>query len=138
MSTKIFYLSGPCKWAKVYQPDEFNGQQRYKIDLYLTKKELAALADSGSKVKVKQDDDGKFATFSRKAITEIKGEMKDWGPPMVFGADGKEEFKADIGNGSNVTIKISVYDTAMGKGTRLEAVRVDKWVEYVKSDEKAF
>lgn len=130
MTTKIFYFSGPCKWAKLQTPDSYNGQDRWKIDLYLTKKDLKILEESGSKVKIKEDDDGKFVSFSRKTTMEVKGEVQDLGPPMVIDKD-KQPFDKEIGNGSLVTCKVAIYDTRMGKGTRLEAVRVDEWKEYV-------
>lgn len=129
MSTKILYFSGPCKWAKVHTPDEYNGQESYKVNLYLNKADLRTLTDAGSKVKIKEDDDGKYVTFSRKKIQEVKGELKDMGPPMIIDAE-KKAFTDDIGNGSEITVKVSIYDTRMGKGTRLEAIRVDKHVAY--------
>lgn len=135
MSTKIFYFTGPCKWAKVHKPDTYNGEDRYKIDLYLSKKELAKLNESGSKVKLKEDDDGKFVTFSRKTQMEIAGETKILGKPMVIDAN-KQDFDKDIGNGSLVTCKVAIYDTKMGKGTRLEAVRVDEWKEFIPTQQQ--
>jgi hypothetical protein len=129
LSTKIFYFSGPCKWAKLSTPDEYNGQESYKINVYLNKADLRTLDEAGSKIKVKEDDDGKYVTFSRKKVQEIAGDLKDMGPPMVIDTN-KESFTADIGNGSDVTCKVSIYDTRMGKGTRLEAVRVDNHVVY--------
>jgi hypothetical protein len=39
-------------------------------------------------------------------------------------------FTDAIGNGSTVTAKLSIYDSKFGKGTRLEAVRVDEHVPY--------
>lgn len=129
MATKIFYFSGPCKWAKVYQPDDYGGDLRYKVNLYLNKADLRTLADSGSKVKVKEDDDGKYVTFSRKQSQEINGEVKELGPPLVIDAE-KNPFDAEIGNGSEVTVKVAIYDTRMGKGTRMEGIRVDKHVPY--------
>lgn len=96
----------------------------------MSKKGLQDLAEAGSKVKVKEDDDGKFVTFSRKTELELNGEIKPLDPPMIIDKD-KQPFKEDIGNGSLVTVKAAIYDTKMGKGTRLEAVRIDEWKEYV-------
>jgi hypothetical protein len=35
-----------------------------------------------------------------------------------------------------VTVKVDVFDTRKGKGTRLEAVRVDKLVPYIDNSKK--
>jgi hypothetical protein len=51
-------------------------------------------------------------------------------PPEVLDKDN-QPFTKLIGNGSTVTCKVIIYDTIKGKGHRLEAVRVDDWVEYV-------
>jgi hypothetical protein len=59
---------------------------------------------------------------------------------VLFTEDGEEKDFEDptrIGNGSTVTCKISVYDTQLGKGHQLEAVRVEELVEYVKTEGEA-
>lgn len=87
---------------------------------------------------MKTDDDGKYVTFSRPISKIIKDETKEQGPPWVLWEVEGEEVDFDdprrIGNGSVVTCKISVYDTRMGKGHTLEAVRVDDLVEYNPED----
>lgn len=126
MATETFYFSGTCKWAKVYKPD-MKFEPQYTIDLYMDDESWDSYADSGLRLKKKEDEDGEYVGFRRKvAGPEWKPDM---GPPTVIDAKGNE-FKELIGNGSKVTIKVDVYDTKMGKGHRLETVRVDEHVKY--------
>lgn len=128
--SKFHYFTGPCKWAKVYDPDEYNGERKWKIDVFLNKNEIKSLKESGLKLKVKEDEEGlKFVTFSRPVVKEIKGEMVDFDPPKVLDKD-HNPITDLIGNGSLVTAKVLVYNSAMGPGHRLEAVRVDNLVSY--------
>lgn len=134
MSTQTYYFTGKCKWAKLATPDEFRGQTKYKINLYLDKKGLRELNESGVRLEVREDTDGKYVGFSRPESKTMKDELVELGPPWVLEEkDGEEVDFANperIGNGSTVTCKVSVYDTRMGKGHTLEAVRVDNLVEY--------
>lgn len=133
MSSKYLYFTGPCKWAKVYEPDEFNGEKKWKIDVYLNKAGLKDLKDSGLKLKVREDDEGnRYVTFNRPLFKEIKGELKEFEPPRILDADGKTPITDLIGNDSIVTVKVQAYDTSMGMGHRLEAVRVDELKRYEK------
>ena len=130
MATQTFYFSGKAYWARVYEHnlDEYLGVKKAVIELELDPEQRALLKKSGSKVRLDLKDDGTIrAKFKRNFVNEKIPELG--GLPSVFDADGKP-FSDLIGNGSDVTIKVSVYDTQMGKGTRLDAVRVDTLVPY--------
>jgi len=131
MATSAVYLSGKAKWAKVYQPDD--KYQNWTVQLYMDKDSLKKYQESGMSMAIKEDEDGKYVTFRRPMAKLIKQEMVKFAPPTVVDSDGNT-FDKTIGNGSDVTIKVLVYDTMKGPGHRLEAVRVDKWVEYIKPD----
>lgn len=137
MTTKYYYFSGPCKWAKVYEPDDFQGERKWKIDVYLDKRQLKELKESGIKLKVREDEEGgKFVTFTRAMFKEGKDKnLKEYTPPRILAADSKTEITDLIGNGSEVTVKIETYDTSLGKGSRLAAVRVDKLVKFERAEE---
>jgi hypothetical protein len=137
MSTSYLYFSGPCKWAKVYDPDDFNGEKKWKIDVFLNKAGLKDLKDAGLKLKVKEDDEGnRYVTFNRPVFKEIKGELKEFDPPRVLDKDGKTPITDLIGNDSIVTVKVQAYDTTMGMGHRLEAIRVDELKKYEKQEQQ--
>jgi len=135
MATKKVYLSGPCKWAQLLTPDtKFN---RFKINVYLDAESKKKFVESGSALQWKKDDDGEYVTFGRPVSKLMKGEIVKFGPPKVV--DSKGEPLTDlVGNGSEVTVQVDVYDytgpRGPGKGTRLEAVRVDKLIPYVKAE----
>lgn len=130
MSTSTVYATGTAKWARVYRGQEDTKfGVKYSIELFPDEKSLHNLKASGSRVKARENEDGVFFKFVRDATKEIKGEMKDLGPPKVVDSEGKA-FSQLIGNGSKVTVKLAIYDSRFGKGTRLEAVRVDEHIPY--------
>jgi hypothetical protein len=131
MATTAVYLSGKAKWAKVYTPDE--KYQNWTINLYMDKDNLQKYQESGMTMNVKKDEEGPYVTFRRPQVKLIKQEMVKFGPPIVVDSEGNP-FDKTIGNGSEVTVKVLVYNTMKGPGHRLEKIRIDKWVEYVKQD----
>lgn len=133
MASKTWYFSGTCKWAKVREPDK--KYEKYSIDLYMQPDQFAKYQESGAQLKVRTGDDGEYVTFSRPCRRIIKGELVEMGPPDVLTGDGGTlDEKTLVGNGSHVTLKVVVFDTVKGKGTRLEAVRVDELVAFSKPD----
>ena len=131
MATKYYYLKGKCKWVKARKPDE--QYANYTMNLYLDEPSKAVFAESGIQVNPKEDDDGKYYTFRRPHEKLMKGEAVIFGPPKVFAADNTE-FDGLVGNGSEVTVKVSAYDTKKGIGHRWESIRVEKLVEYIPAD----
>lgn len=106
---------------------------------------------------------GDYIKLDRDAHKVIKGNMVHFSGPVILNNEGKvivdyvdrEENKriysfssADknkverrgkpilIGNGSRVRVKIAVYDTIKGKGTRLEEVQVLDLIEYERSEKR--
>jgi hypothetical protein len=131
MATKSYSISGTCKWAKVHAPvDAFdkNKPKEYTIDLYMNTENMDVFKQSESQLRVKEDDEGKFVRFRCPSQVMINGEE------VVFKPDVLDEngvpTTEPIGNGSAVTITIDVYDTRMGKGTRLKKVEIDRLVPY--------
>ncbi len=127
MATNVWYFSGTAKWCKVEKPDPKFGN--FEVNLYMDNPSWDRYAQSEMQNKVREDEDGKFVTFRRPAQKLVKDELKKFGPPELLDEDGNE-YEGLIGNGSEVTVKVSVYDTVKGKGSRLEAVRIDKLVPY--------
>lgn len=130
MATETFYFSGPCRWAKVHSPDKM--YNKYSIDVQLEGDELKKFKEIKLRNSVK--DDG-WVTFRRDPnhTVYVNGEKVPAGAPKIVDPSGN--LVPDlIGNGSTVTIKISVYSYnnvhGKGKGSRLEQVRVDKLEKY--------
>lgn len=129
MASKVFYFSGKCKWAKLAKPDA--KYSNFGIDVYLDAKSWDAFKKSDLQLKVKKDDDGSYVSFKRPVSKLIKGELVEFGPVETLDAEGDALPDGTlVGNGSDVTCKVVVYDSMKGKGHRLEAVRVDTLVEY--------
>lgn len=134
MATQIYYLSGKCKYAKLNVPDERYGD--YKLDLYLDDASWPKWHESGMQGEVKQDEGGKYVTIRRRPRQDYGGKIIEWGKPKVIDKDGNP-FTDFIGDGSSLTVKVQVYDTRFkGKGKRLDTVRVDVLVPYVKKQEE--
>jgi len=140
MATEFVKLKGTAKWARVFEDNrdlygfegaakEYGGQ--YVIDVYADKENLDKLKASGSRIRPKLDTDGKmFVKFKRKH--EGPFEAASGAPKVTNKAGDVWSFEDDgpIGNGSEVEVDLVVYDTRMGKGTRLEGVKVLSLVEY--------
>lgn len=128
MATTTHYFSGPVSWAKLRQDnlDTYNADDpKSKITLSMNKEDYDRLKSTGSRLRPKINDEGMYdITFSRRFNADDNG-----GLPDVIDANGNP-FDGLVGNGSKCTIKFVVYDTRLGKATRLEAVRVDELVEY--------
>jgi len=144
MATRKVKLTGIAEWAKVFETnrdmDGFDGVYRdhdgaCTIDLIMDDDNLAALKASRSMKKGTPDPEGRGTKvkFIRKFNTG-----KDWdsGAPIVTWADGSSynyDTDGTIGNGSNVEIELSVYDTSRPNivGTRLDKVKVVDHVTYI-------
>lgn len=147
MATKYYKFTGKANWAKVYEPEEFRGAVNWKIDLYQDKKNLEQRKAAGIQSKIYEDENGQYVTFKRPKIKTIKGVVNEFHGPTIYSADGeplvtyeksedgKEWVRVGtpvlIGNGSEVEVTVAVYDAgAMGKGQRLESVKIIDLVEY--------
>lgn len=145
MASKQFVISGEFYWAKVYEghEDEYNGVQKYKITVVPDDKGWNEFKKAGLRLKVKpssSDANDKSVTFSRqkegKPWVSEDGETRilGGGAPRVFDSDGNIlDENTLIGNGSKGAVLVEVYDTKMGKGHRLEAIKVYDLVPYTKS-----
>lgn len=130
MATKYYKFKGPCKWAKLHTPDQ--KYNNYQINVYLDDEGIKQLKDSGLQLSLKTDEDGSFVTFRRPQQKIIKGQLVDLGKPRVEDKDRKP-LEALVGNGSMVTVDVSVYDTLKGKGHTMMGVQVTDLVIYERS-----
>jgi hypothetical protein len=139
MSTQILFLEGKAKWAKVHPGqedikfvDKEGKGKRSKIDLYPTAEAMIIFKTSGGRKEVKQAEDGEFIQFSRTIDQELgkDGHILGFPEVVITKGDHIEPFTENIGNGSDVVLKVAIYDSKFGKGTRLEGVNVIKLVPY--------
>jgi hypothetical protein len=133
LATKEIYLTGKIKWAKgLAEMDE--KFKSYSCAFYPTEKSLIDYKQLDLKTKFRMDDDGESFSLRRPDSKIFNDEVKKFGPPEVFMEINGVKTVVDplkLGNGSDVTVKIAVYDTGYGKGSRLEAIRVDNYIEFI-------
>jgi hypothetical protein len=147
MATEYLFIEGTAMWHKHEEPDE--KYKNFTTDLYVSKEWDEKLQKAGIQLKRRINDkeevtlpDGSKTRvhykMKRPAEGMINGQHKIYGPPDVRIATGEvvdgvpqtEKFTGKVGNGSNITLKLEVYDTFKGKGTRWIGSRVDNLVEY--------
>lgn len=134
MANDFFYFTGVAEWAKVQKPDE--KYQVYTVDVYLDQQSLKLFKDSGLQLELRDDPKdatkGPFVKFRRPVTKKVREELIKMGPPTVLlEQDGEYiPFTDNIGNGSEVTVKVRVYDTMKGKGHELDTIAVTSLVEY--------
>lgn len=129
--TRIFYFRGIGKWCKVHTPDKTYGN--YTLDLYPDELSWELYNDSGLDLKKRENEDGTFIKLRREPERLIAGDVVNIGGPKVWILDSegnKTEFTENIGNGSRIVCKVSVYQGRRGVGHRLEEVLVEDLVEY--------
>jgi hypothetical protein len=138
MATQFYYFSGKAKWAKLglgLNPEE-NADKEYecwKLNFYPDEPSMQAYNDSGLRLQVKEDDDGKFVSLRRPFKKLIKEEVVNFDKPPVTvrNPDGTTSpLQTLLGNGSDVVVKVAVYDSRKGKAHRLESVMVTNHVPY--------
>ena len=123
----IYYFSGTARWAKVHKPDD--KYKNYTLDLYMDDASKKAYMKSGLQLKDRVDEDGEhYVTLRMPSVRMVKGKPEE-GKPDVLDKDGNPT-KALIGNGSEVTCKVEIYEWDGRVGHRLQAVRADKLVEF--------
>jgi hypothetical protein len=115
MATETYYFRGKAKWAKVYRPDpEYDN---YKINVYLDKPSKELFEAAGTQLTPKSDDDGEYVTFRRDHSKMIKKDLVTFGPPRVVDHDNNP-LTETIGNGSEVVVKVQIYDGTGSKPFR--------------------
>ena len=134
MAATSYYFSGEARWAKVYphNKDEYQGKTFFSMDLVVDEATKKRWEATGSKSRPRPDaETGNWILKLRR--NEVNEQNEEWGgPPKVIKVENDENVDMEelIGNGSEVTVRVTVYDSKSGKGTRLDVVRVDKLVEF--------
>ena len=129
-------IKGTLEWAKVFElnrdHNEWNEDKggEYKVTVTTDKKTADALKKAGCQKKIEEVSGGHKITVVRPHVAS-----QDWmgGAPIVADKSGKEwnfEEKGFIGNGSKGIVKVEIYPTAVGSGTRLVGLQVLDHVVY--------
>lgn len=129
------YLQGKVSWFRNKTPNKWN---KYSVQIHPDTKSLEIIRDlqaEGLKNNLKKDDDGYFCNFTRPVTKEYQsGKIVSFTPVDVFDMEG-QPYDGPVGNGSDATLKIEVYehDTPGGgraKAARWVSARIDTLVPY--------
>lgn len=119
------YIQGKVSWFRPKVPNKWN---KWSVQIHPNDKGLEIIRElqsQGVKNQLKKDDDGYFTTFSRPVTKETAtGKILSFVPVEVFDADGNP-FDGNVGNGSDVTLKLEVYSHQTPGGGKAKAIR---WV----------
>ena len=156
MRTKIVFISGPVKFAKVFDFNRDKGKYapkdgEYNISVGLSPKDFKVVKgwnrmyqgkvwDKLDKFYLPGDSKLTYVTFKRKhKHYKADGEsvISEWsGPPIVVNSVGDPWDDALIGNGSVCTVKLDVTTVDGRTFVRLDGVRVDEHVAYTSDGEE--
>lgn len=136
MATQAVLLSGKCKWARIDKPNRYN---KFSIVLYPDAESLEKIKmmmEKGIKNVLKKDEDGYNMEFK----CDVSKNGRNFPPPPALIGDG-ELVQGLIGNGSDVTVKVDMYDYGIphqkgrGYAVRLKSVYVHELVPYTRSND---
>lgn len=136
MASTMHSLKGIASWARVFEVNYDREYENFNLEVVMDKEEFDEFVATGSRLHGKPTDDGVQVKFRRPHTHNTYPEFG--GAPKVAHADNtlwNIDEDGLIGNGSEVEVFFTVYDSAKGKGTRLEGVRVLSHVPYEGSGE---
>jgi len=119
------YIQGKVKWFRPKVPNKWN---KWSVQIHPNADGLAILRDlqtEGVKNQIKKDEDGYYTTFTRPVTKETRaGKIISFVPVEVFDSEGNK-YDGNVGNGSDVTLKLEVYTHPTPGGNKAKAIR---WV----------
>jgi hypothetical protein len=120
-----YYIQGKVSW---FRPKVANKWNKWSVQIHPNADGLELIRDlqaQGLKNQLKKDEDGYYLNVSRPVTKETStGKILTFTPVEVFDADGSP-FEGNVGNGSDVTIKVEVYEHGTPGGGKAKAMR---WV----------
>lgn len=151
--TEHLYFKGKVKWCRPFTLDPWGN---WKTDLYPIPEDLARIKQlketsengiQGIKTTIKQDEDTgeEYIQLRRPREKKYNGIMKGFAPPVVLDGsvalpDGGHPPLRDtnIGNGSDVTAKVEIYQYNIptgpkgtkGRAIRWEGLRIDNLIPF--------
>lgn len=155
MATEIHFWKGSIEWAKVYEPDTFSGSSRWMINFFPDNME--EVKEAGCQAEPKEDQNGDQYIRLRRDTQKLMGSnLVKFTPPRLTGEvdvkyvnkltgepvfnwnameDPNLEYeqvgdRVTLGNGTKATVRVAIFDTQRGKGTRLEGLEITELVKY--------
>jgi hypothetical protein len=146
--SEFLFLQGKTKW---FRPERVNEWGKWSHVIYPTQEgidKIRELQAEGVKNVLKKDEDGYFVTIGRNS--EIRRKTDGAGvkvvgmqPPEIVDKDGKPLKGVAVGNGSDITTKVEVYQHSTpgggkAKAMRWVATRVDNLIPYEPEKDKTW
>lgn len=137
------YLKGTFSFVTHLQPDfRFEEGGKWSTRIHLVGAELdkfRELQAKGIKNTLKKDNDGWYATLSRKCQYIINGRSVGRDPPEVFRMEGENKIpiKVKVGDGSTGVAKVILWRGVKYPGVNLrwEAIKIDSLVPFNYDDD---
>jgi len=133
--TQFIFIQGKVSWFKNKTANFWN---KYSVQIHPIPEDLEKIRElqgQGLKNLIKKDEDGYYVNLSRPVSkTYQSGKILSFAPPEVFDKDG-QPYYGDVGNGSDATLKIEVYQHqtpggGLAKAARWVSARIDNLVPY--------
>lgn len=119
------YIQGKVSWVKYVTPDPT--YNKWSVTIHPNEEGMKIIQqlqmDKGIKNQFKKDEDGYYMQFSRPTERKIKGKIIGMTPPIVLNKDGTPMDGVAIGNGSDATVKLEVYQHPTPTGGKAHAAR---------------
>jgi hypothetical protein len=124
--SRFEYIQGKLSWVRVVKPDPT--YNCWKAAVHPTPESLDKIRDlqaEGLKNVLKKDEDGYYTNFRCPVSRQRKdGSVWSFPQPVVLGPDGNPMDGSIIGNGSDGTLKLEVYEHATPGGGKAVAARL--------------
>jgi hypothetical protein len=142
-NTEFVYVQGKGKWIRTKGINEWGKWTATIYPIPADLEKIKKLQEQGLKNHLKKDEDGYFMSFSRpfeKEFRDKNGTTRKVGFTAVEVVDDKGlPFDGLIGNGSDVTLKLEVYQHGTpgggkAKAARLLGIRIDNLVPFSRDD----
>lgn len=140
VAKRFEFVKGKTKWFRHVTPSrEYN---KWSHVLYPDPDGIEKIREwqgKGLKNQLKKDEDGWYTTFSRPVSKTYNGNITPFGPPLVVDHTGQPMANINIGNGSDVTTKLEIYEHKTPGGgkaiaARWESSRIDNLVPFEQDD----
>jgi hypothetical protein len=134
-TSEHIYVQGKANWLRNKATNKWN---KWSVQLYPNPESLEKIRElqaEGIKNVIKKDEDGYFVNFTRPVTKETKaGKIITFDPPDLFDKEGVP-FDGNVGNGSDVTLKLEVYSHptpggGVAKAVRWKSAKIDNLVPF--------
>jgi hypothetical protein len=135
LASEFIDVQGKVSWLHAVG---FNRFDKWSVTLHPDTRSLEVIRDlqaQGIKNQMKKDDDGYYIQFSREPSKLMRGKVVAFAAPKVVDKDGVPIDGSRVGNGSDVTVRLEVYqhgtpNGGKAKAARFDSIRIDNLVPY--------